>query len=345
MVNFDLNKYNYFLPKNLIAEKPAAIRDHSRLFVYNTKEDKITFDYFYNLNLYLPSPSLIVFNTTKVLKARLYLKKETGGKLEALFLLDQLKEDNLFPFISNRKLKIGEKLYLENGKYFGEILNQEKNIFFLKFDFKKNVFLKLLNKYGKTPIPKYIKNTPLSEKELNLKYQSIFAKHPASIAAPTASLHFTKRVLKKLSSKGIKKAEITLNVGLGTFAPLKEENFLNNKLHQEFFNISSQAVKKIITAKKKKEPIIAVGTTTVRALESFARGKINATDLFIYPPFEFKIVDILITNFHLPKSSLLLLVDAFLKYKKSKRDIVDLYKIAIEEKFRFYSFGDAMLIL
>lgn len=342
---FDLEKYDFHLPSRLIAQNPAKIRDHARLFVYKVDDDEIFFDRFYNLHRFLPSSSLIVLNNTKVVPARFELFKETGGKVEVLFLFDQYEGGETIKFIANKKLVLGEKLYMENKRCLGEVVKQEKNIFSLKFSISSATLFKLLHRYGKMPIPPYIKKTSLSEKELQKRYQSVFAKKPFSIAAPTASLHFTKRVFRHLQEKKIRKVEITLHVGLGTFAPLREDNFLNEALHQEFFYISHQVEKQIASAKKNKRPIIAVGTTTVRALESFARGKSNVTDLFIYPPFEFKLVDILITNFHLPKSSLILLVDAFLQYKSAKRNIIDLYKIAIKEQFRFYSFGDAMLIL
>lgn len=203
------------------------------------------------------------------------------------------------------------------------------------------------------PIPKYIKNSKLSEGQLRQKYQSIFAKNPSSVAAPTASLHFTDRVLKSLGKKGVNRTAVTLNIGLGTFAPVTEENLRDGKLHEEFFQISAKGCASLKNARLVGQPIIAVGTTTVRTLESAAseilscspRDIQNSTDIFIRPPFNFQLVDGLVTNFHLPESSLLMLVDAFLQHKRSRRDILALYKIAIENRFRFYSFGDAMLIL
>lgn len=340
----NLNDYNFDLPQELIAQEPSKIRDHSRLFIYNTSEDKIIFDYFYNLHLYLPSRSLIVFNKTKVLPARIYLRKETGGKVEVLFLLDEYQGGEVISCIANKHLNRGEKLFL-NKNYFWEVIGAKENIFFLKFSFPSEKIYNLLLKFGKTPIPKYIKQTSLSEKKLRRKYQSIFAEIPSSIAAPTASLHFTNRVLKKLRLKGIKDATVILNVGLGTFMPLKEKNILTKTLHKESFFVPPSTWELVKKTKMAGNSVIAVGTTTVRTLESFALGKREKTDLFIYPPFNFRVVDILITNFHLPRSSLIVLVDAFLKHKEAKKGVIDLYKIAVEERFRFFSFGDAMLII
>ena len=197
------------------------------------------------------------------------------------------------------------------------------------------------------PVPLYLKRTPLKRNQLLKKYQTIFAKHEGSSAAPTASLHFTDRVFNKLRKKNIKKYFVTLHVGLGTFAPITDENLKTKKLHEEYFEIDQPVLQSIRKAKKEGKKLVAVGTTVVRTLESLARDSSPSgkTDLFIYPPYSFKTVDNLITNFHLPKSSLMMLVEAFLQYKKSKRRLFELYNIAIKNNFRFYSFGDAMLIV
>jgi S-adenosylmethionine:tRNA ribosyltransferase-isomerase len=354
MKEVDLELYSYNLPKEKIADKPAKPRDFSKLFVYDTLEDKIYFDIFLNLDRYLPKNFFLVLNNTKVLPARVEMIKETGGKVKILFLVDEAinKNSKLIRGLVNKKLNLKEKIYFPNKKDFIEVVSQEKNIFTFSLKMDLNKFLKLLNLYGEAPLPPYIKKTPLTKKEAKEKYQTIFAKKLGSIAAPTASFHFTKRVFKKLKRKGIEHFFITLHVGLGTFMPISEENIKKKKLHKEYWEIETSVYKKILKLKQKKK-LIAVGTTTTRLLETLARKKLNlnkkilrgTTELFIFPPFKFKMIDGLITNFHLPKTSLMMLVEAFLQFKNSKRHLKELYEIAIEKDFRFYSFGDAMLIL
>jgi S-adenosylmethionine:tRNA ribosyltransferase-isomerase len=354
MKEVDLELYSYNLPKEKIANQPAKPRDFSKLFVYDTLEDKIYFDIFLNLDKYLPKNSFLVLNNTKVLPAKVKMLKETGGKVKVLFLVDEAinKNSKLIRGLVNKKLNLKEKIYFPNKKDFLEVVSQEKNIFTFSLKMDLNKFLKLLNLYGEAPLPPYIKKTPLTKKEAKEKYQTIFAKKLGSVAAPTASFHFTKRVFKKLKRKGIEHFFITLHVGLGTFMPISEENIKKKKLHKEYWEIETSVYKKILKLKQKKK-LIAVGTTTTRLLETLARKKLNlnkkilrgTTELFIFPPFKFKMIDGLITNFHLPKTSLMMLVEAFLQFKNSKRHLKKLYEIAIENDFRFYSFGDAMLIL
>lgn len=363
----DMNsvKFDYHLPHELIATHPASPRDSSRLFVYDTAADKIHFDRFYNLDKYLPQDSFLVLNNTQVVPARLALLKETGGKVEILLLVNELRSGNkAIKALSDRKLVAGQKLFFPsgtNGSLSDEkpaffVTGQYKNIFLLRPNFPLAQLRDILLKYGSTPIPKYIKNSSLSERELRKKYQTVFAadsgKNSASVAAPTASLHFTGCVFKKLHQQRIPHVFVTLNVGLGTFAPIAEDNFINKKLFNEYYEIELSSARKIADLKNAGRKLVAVGTTTVRTLESAAKlNKLQrkslhgATDLFIFPPYNFKLVDSLMTNFHLPNSSLMMLVEAFLQYKKSPRKLIDLYKIAIKNKFRFYSFGDAMLIL
>ena len=347
--------YDYFLPEKNLAKKPAVPRDYSRLFIYDTKEDQIIFDRFYNLSKHLPQKSFLVLNETKVIPARVILKKEKGGKVVVLFLVNEMEEKNKIKIIVDRKIKVGEKLFFKTGDLV-EVIFQEKNIFLVKFDFSKEKLFSLLENEGVMPVPLYLKKTPLSNKKLKEKYQTVFFKKEdkklASVAAPTASLHFTNRVLKKLKQKGIKRYFINLYVGMGTFAPVTEENLKTKTLHQEYYKVDGQVWQKILSEKKQGKKLVAVGTTVVRTLESFIRlktkdnkTKLYQTDLFIFPPFQFQMVDILLTNFHLPKSSLMMLVEAFLQYKKAKRHLVKLYNIAIKNNFRFYSFGDAMLII
>ena len=352
MINF---LYDYFLPEKNLAKTPAMPRDFSKLFVYDTKNNEIFFDRFYHLDKYLPRNSFLVLNETKVVPARVILKKENGGKVVCLFLVNEMEEEDKVKIIVDRKVNLGDKLFFKT-KDCVEVVSQEKNIFLVKFNFSKEKLFLLLENEGTMPIPLYLKRTPLSNKKLKEKYQTIFFKKEkqnlASVAAPTASLHFTKRVFKKLEQKGIIRYFVNLYVGMGTFAPVSEENLKTKKLHQEYYQVDVQIWQKILTEKKEGKKLVAIGTTVVRTLESLARLKIKdnkiklyKTDLFIFPPFQFQMVDILITNFHLPKSSLMMLVEAFLQYKGAKRHLIDLYNTAIRNDFRFYSFGDAMLII
>jgi S-adenosylmethionine:tRNA ribosyltransferase-isomerase len=377
----DLEKYNYDLPEALIRKQGVEPRDSARLFVYDTKTDTVTHTVFSELPNFLPENSVMVLNNTKVVPARLFLKKETGGKIEVFILANEIDlhscgTNTEIPVLVDRKCLVGWKLSFPNGDYF-EVVRQEANKFFVKLcpqtsltpvlsqgERGLHTLEALLEKYGETPIPHYLEDTKPrprtglegtldgneNETTLRKRYQTIFAVNGASVAAPTASLHFTEQVFFDLDAKGVEFAEVTLDVGLGTFAPLKDEHFESRKLHSEKISVSEEAVQTINCAKNEDRQIIAVGTTAMRTLESCAVGeRLQAskknTDIFIYPPYHFQIADILLTNFHLPKSSLMLLVDAFLEDKKAKRNIMDLYAIAIEEGYAFYSFGDSMLIL
>jgi len=353
-----LTSYDYFLPNELIAQTPAVPRDSSRLFIYNTTTNKIIFDHFYNLVKYLPQDSFMVLNNTKVLPARVILKKQTGGKAIILLLLNEKVNNGVIKAMVDRKVNVGDKLFIDE-KHFFEVIKQEEHLFYLKYHFSYQWLLNKLTEIGKTPVPLYLRKTPLAEKELRKKYQTIFAAVPpkrwnmGSVAAPTASLHFSNRVFNRLDKKGIKKFFITLHLGLGTFAPITEENLKEKKLHEEYFEVDGQILQLINQLKSEGEKLVAVGTTVTRAIESLAKLKVQSeklkivgkTNLFIMPSYDFKMVDCLVTNFHLPKSSLMMLVEAFLQFKGAKRHLVDLYQIAIKEKFRFYSFGDTMLIL
>lgn len=347
-----LSQYTYTLPNELIARTPADPRDAAQLFVYDTKTGKMTFDVFVNLANYIPTPARMVFNTTKVVPARVTLTKETGGKVEVLVLVNEFKEgDDWLRIIVDRKVEVGNRLSFPDGKQL-TVVAQEKNVFTCAMNFEHSLLQDALYQYGETPVPRYI-DTTLDEKTLRERYQTIFAEKPKSIAAPTASLHFTHRVLDSLKAKGIEKSTIDLHVGLGTFSTLTEDMIREGKLHVEHYSISATEAHTIATAKRDGVKIISVGTTTTRALESSGREILEipnddmhaSTDIFIKPPYQFQIIDGLITNFHLPGTSLICLVDAFLKYKQAPHGIIDLYKVAIDEKFKFYSFGDAMLII
>lgn len=361
--------YDYTLPPSLIATRPASPRDAARLFIYDTLRDEITFDTFSNLGAHLPEHSLLVLNDTKVVPARAMLKKETGGKIEILFLVNEWRRnsaDEPIPALVDRKIAVGANVFFDESKNSLTVVRQNENIFYLKPNFPANEIFKLLDKNGVTPLPKYIKGSNLSEAKLRKEYQAVFGEKPASVAAPTASLHFTNSLLARLEKRGVAKTFVTLNVGLGTFAPVSAENIAHGTLHTEFLTIPARSCVTIATHKNKGEPVVAVGTTVVRALEAEeskilsrnsdthrgTRGTMNdindVTQIFIRPPYTFKIVDAMVTNFHLPGTSLMMLVQAFLSQQcaktNRKKALVDLYKIAIEEKFRFYSFGDAMLI-
>lgn len=345
----DLEHYQYELPKELIRQKPVEPRDSARLFVYDTVSDTLRFDVFRNLSKYLPPKSLLVLNNTKVIPARLWLCKETGGKIEVLVLANEMEEGANIPIIVDRKVIPGQKLFFPNGAFL-EVIGQSANIFETKLTSKESIW-ELLDAFGTTPVPHYLEgeNTP-KESALRTRYQTVFAHAGASIAAPTASLHFTEHVFATLREKDIERQEITLNVGLGTFAPLTEEHFETRSLHTERVVISRETVTAFNRARAEERSIIAVGTTVTRTLEGFAiMGKppeyCGSIQTFLYPPYVFEMVDILLTNFHLPKTSLLLLVDAFLLSKGANRRIQELYAIAIREGFSFYSFGDSMLIL
>ncbi len=317
----------------------------------------------------MPKNSFLVLNNTKVLPARVAMQKETGGKVVILFLINN-SSNNIVTAMADRKVNVGDFLSFDKDNYL-KVLSQKEHIFELKFNFSQEHLFSLLRKYGTMPIPPYLKKSPLTRDELLEKYQTVFARAPvgarlASVAAPTASLHFTNEVFDRLKKKGIENFFITLHVGLGTFASITNQNIKQKKLHEEYYEVDSYTFQSINRLKQDGKSLVAVGTTVTRTLESKARyqkffdGKQKTaknlvsslpknisgkTDLFIFPPYDFKMVDVLITNFHLPKSSLMMLVEAFLQHKKSKKSLVELYNVAIKNDFRFFSFGDVMLIL
>ena len=336
------------MPERLIAQMPANPRDSSKLLVYDAQNNSLIIKKFSELAPSLPPSPTLTFNDAKVVPARVTLTKETGGKIVVLFLINEWisARSGPIPCFLDRKSREGDKLYFAD-KSFVTVQKQDKSIFYLSWDGKADDLLKKLDDFGTMPIPPYIKHSPLSRDELLDKYQTIFAKNPGSSAAPTASLHFTPEVFKSLEAAGIPQKYVTLHVGLGTFAPVTEQNIKEKKLHYEWYEVPEDTLRSIKRAKKEGGKIIAVGTTVVRTLESVARtGElVGKTDLFIQPPYEFKMVDGLITNFHLPGSSLMMLVDAFLEHKKAQKRIIELYEFAKNNNFRFYSFGDAMLIV
>ncbi|MCC5911545.1 MAG: tRNA preQ1(34) S-adenosylmethionine ribosyltransferase-isomerase QueA [Clostridiaceae bacterium] len=334
----------YFdLPEELIAQTPLANRDESRLMVVDKDTGKIDHNYFYNIVDLLEPGDCLVLNNTRVLPARLIGEKEgTGGKVE--FLLLKRIELNTWETLvkPGKKAKIGSKFQFGGGLLRAEVIDiGDEGSRIIRFEYR-GVFEDVLDQLGKMPLPPYI-TEELQDRE---RYQTVYSKHEGSAAAPTAGLHFTEKLLQDIADKGINIAYITLHVGLGTFRPVKVDDVTNHKMHAEYFMMDEDTAKTINETKSRGGKVIAVGTTSCRTLESAALvdGKVKAsngwTDIFIYPGYSFKIVDALITNFHLPESTLIMLVSAL----SSKEIIMNAYEIAVKEKYRFFSFGDAMLI-
>lgn len=347
-----LSEYDYSLPEELIAQMPADKRDNSKMMVLNRKDRTIFHKHFYDITDLLDENTLLVMNNTKVLPARLIGYKDTGAKIE-VFLLKQaeqglrlwdvlikpskrVKPDTIIKISGELSVKTLKRLE-ENGEWLVELIFDGNNV------------LDVLHRNGQIPLPPYIErkiqNDDLRKLDFE-RYQTVYAKDEGSVAAPTAGLHFTNEILRKLQDKGVELAYVTLNVGLGTFRPVQCENVENHKMHSETFEISEKAAEQINKAQKEGKQIVAVGTTTVRTLETAYQkyGCIKAchdhSELFIYPPYEFKVIDKLITNFHLPKSTLLMLVSAL----AGKDFIFEAYQKAIENKYRFFSYGDCMFI-
>ena len=334
-----LEEFDYYLPRELIAQKPISPRDASRLLILDRKNKKIFHRYFYEIGDFLSETDVLVLNNTRVIPARLFGKKITGGKVEILLLRE--KSENIWEALLKGKIKIGEKVFITDKFYF-EILAKKINTWEIRPNLKKRIFLKKLKQFGRAPTPPYIKRLS------NLKeYQTIYARYPGSVAAPTAGFHFTKKLIKTLKRKGVKFEFITLHVNLGTFQPVRVENVEEHRMDPEWAEIKSRTAYRLNRFKKEGLRIIAVGTTSCRTLEAFAdknhllQPGQKEIDLFIYPGYQFKFTDALITNFHLPRSTPLLLVSAL-----AGRDLIfKAYQEAIKRKYRFYSFGDAMLIL
>lgn len=337
-----LSDYDYDLPQELIGQTPTIPRDHSRLLAINKEEKTYEHKKFYEIYDYLKKGDVLVRNSTKVIPARLIGAKESGAVME-VFLLKRL-ELNKWECLVRRakKLKIGQDIIFGEGELRGTLLEvKDDGNRVIEFKFQ-GIFEDVIDRLGEMPLPPYI-----TEKlEDGDRYQTVYAKKGQSVAAPTAGLHFTKELFEKLEEKGVIVTDVFLEVGLGTFRPVQTENVLDHKMHSEFFEVPEETATEINKAKKEGRRVIAVGTTSVRTLESASRvkGEIQAssgdTEIFIYPGYDFKIVDGLITNFHLPKSTLLMLVSAF----SEKKFMFDVYEEAIKEKYNFFSFGDAMFI-
>lgn len=347
-----LSEFDYHLPPELIAQYPADFRDESRLMVVHRDTGEIEHRMFRDIIDYFDEGDVMVLNNTKVFPARLIGSKEkTGAKIEVFLLRELDPEARLWDVLVEpaRKIRIGNKLFFgENNELIAEVIDNTtsrgRTIRF-QFDGSYEEYRAKLNELGKTPLPKYIKR---EEEEFDKeRYQTIFAKKEGAVAAPTAGLHFSKRLMKWLEVKGVEMPELTLHVGIGTFSPVEVEDLAKHKMDSEYFEIPPETAETVNRALKAGKKVCAVGTTVVRALESSVTASnllepgAKWTHKFIYPPYKFHIPNALVTNFHLPKSTLLMLVTAFGGYDL----IMKAYKIAVEEKYRFYSYGDAMLIL
>lgn len=338
-----LEEFDYNLPEELIAQVPIAKRDESRLMVLHRQSKTIEHKTFKDIIDYLKPGDCLVRNNTKVIPARLYGKKNTGANVEFV-LLKQIEGDIWESIVRpGNKLKPGSVVYFGDGILKANILDiMEDGTRKVEFEYE-GIFNEILDKIGFMPLPPYIHES-LKEKD---RYQTVYAKYNGSAAAPTAGLHFTPELLKKIEEKGVKIANVTLHVGIGTFRPVKEENIEEHKMHTEHFYIKQEDVDKINETKKTGGRVISVGTTSCRVLETIASeetGLVEATEgdtgIYIYPGYKFKCIDGLITNFHLPKSTLLMLVSAL----AGREFVLDAYNEAVKERYRFFSFGDAMFI-
>jgi S-adenosylmethionine:tRNA ribosyltransferase-isomerase len=333
--------FDFYLPDRLIAQHPASQRNLSRLLHLDGKTGQLNDRQFVDLPSFLVAGDLLIFNNTRVIKARLFGHKITGGGIELLVERVLDAHHVLAHIRASRAPKIGSRLKLANA-FEAEIIGREDDLFHVKF-LSDAPALDLLERYGALPLPPYITHTAEAKDEE--RYQTIYAEHVGAVAAPTAGLHFDEAMLETLKTKGVNIAFVTLHIGAGTFQPVRADNIADHKMHSEIYYISAETVAMIEATQVKGGEIIAVGTTSLRALESAAQaGKIkpgqNETNIFITPGFSFKIVDKLVTNFHLPKSTLLMLVSAFAGFEHIK----NAYAHAVEQQYRFFSYGDAMFL-
>ena len=346
-----LSEFKFDLPANLLALYPTENRDESRMMIVNRKEKTIEHRIFKDIIDYFSDGDVMVMNDTKVFPARLYGNKEkTGAKIEVFLLRELNKDARLWDVLVDpaRKIRVGNKLYFGESDLVAEVIDNTtsrgRTIRFL-FDGSQEEFYKAIDTLGETPLPKYIKRK--AEPEDRERYQTIFAKHKGAVAAPTAGLHFTRQVVKRLEINGVSMVPITLHVGLGTFRPVDVEDLTKHKMDSENFVVSQKAADLVNESLDNKKRVCAIGTTTMRALESSvsANGRLKPnegwTDKFIFPPYEFRIPNALLTNFHMPESTLLMMACAFGGYNL----VMEAYHTAIREKYRFFSYGDAMLII
>jgi S-adenosylmethionine:tRNA ribosyltransferase-isomerase len=338
-----LSDFRFDLPAHLIAQVPKPERTESRLLAMSRQTGEVQHHVFSDLPNLLRAGDLLVFNNTRVIPARLYGQKETGGKIE--MLIERIINDTVAAvhMKSSHAPKPGQLLRVSSENFSVRVLEREDDLFILEF-IDAPPLLDLLKQYGQIPLPTYITRDP-TQKDLE-RYQTVYATTEGAVAAPTAGLHFDDKLLSQLKIQGCELAYVTLHVGAGTFQPVRVDNIHEHRMHHEWFEMTPETAARINQAKAEGRRIIAVGTTSVRVLESVAQaGRVQATqgetDIFIYPGYEWKIVDSLITNFHVPESSLIMLVSAFAGYEA----IMRAYQIAIEQEYRFFSYGDAMAIL
>ncbi len=347
-----LSQFQFDLPLNLIAQHPAKKREDARMMVVHRHTGEIENKHFRDILDYFDDKDAFVVNNTKVFPARMYGRKEkTGAKIEVFLLRELNRPNRLWDVIVDpaRKIRVGNKLYFgDNEELVAEVIDNTtsrgRTIKFL-WEGDEESFRSQLEVLGETPLPKYIKRKP--DEDDKERYQTVYAKHEGAVAAPTAGLHFSRELIKRLEIKGVRFAEITLHTGLGTFRPIEVEDLSKHKMDAEYFRIEEQACKIVNKAKETGHRICSIGTTTMRAMESsFTAQKMlkpseGWTNMFIHPPYEFNIADSLVTNFHLPKTSLMIMTSAFAGYDLA----VEAYKKAIKDKYRFFSYGDALLIL
>lgn len=342
-MDYSVRQFDFDLPEELIAQSPSKIRDHSKLMVLNKKEKTIEHRHFYDILSYLKKGDVLVRNNSKVIPARLFgVKEQTNAHVEVLLLKDT--GNNVYECLcGNAKvIKLGTIIKFGNGELKAECIEvRDEGIRIMKLIYE-GILFEILDKLGLMPLPPYIKK----QCEDNSRYQTVYAKIEGSSAAPTAGFHFTDELFLELKKKGVEILDVTLHIGLGTFRPVKVDNILEHNMHEEYFEMTQDVADKLNRAKEENRRIIAIGTTSTRTLESiyqkynkFVATK-ESTNIFIYPGYQFKAIDGLITNFHLPKSTLIMLVSAF----AGKEFVLEAYKKAVEEKYRFFSFGDSMFI-
>ncbi len=347
-----LSQFNFTLPPNLLADRPSEYRDECRLMVLNRKDQTIEHKLFKDVVDYFQDSDVVVLNNTKVFPARLYaIKEKTGAEIEVFLLRELVSEVNLWDTLVDpaRKIRIGNKLYFDdNNELVAEVVDNTTSrgrIIRFLYDGSYDEFRERLNEIGNTPLPKYIKRMP--DKMDRERYQTVYAKKVGSVAAPTAGMHFSKHLLKRLEIKGVNLVELTLHVGLGTFSPVRVEDLSKHKMDSEQVSIGQNVADRVNVALDTEKRVCAVGTTSVRAMESSISnlGRLKPfegwTHKYIYPPYNFSVVNTMITNFHIPKSTLLMMTAAFAGHEF----LMHAYNEAIKEKYHFYSYGDAMLIL
>ena len=343
MKDFSVSQFDFYLPEELIAQSPSEIRDQSRLMVLNKTEKTIEHRHFFDIINYLKPGDVLVRNNSKVIPARLFGEKKTTGAHVEVLLLKDLGDNTYECLCGNAKvIKVGVEIHFGEGELIATCLEvKDEGIRIMKLTYE-GILFEVLDKLGQMPLPPYI-HKQCSD---NSRYQTVYAKKEGSSAAPTAGFHFTPELFKKIEEMGVEVLDVTLHIGLGTFRPVKVDNILDHNMHSEYFEMTEEVAERLNLAKKEGRRIISIGTTSTRTLEAiyqkydkFVATK-ESTNIFIYPGYKFKAIECLITNFHLPKSTLIMLVSAF----SDKEFILKAYETAVKERYRFFSFGDSMFI-